>query len=148
MREYKSYSREYKLKSEQKDFKQVKISSSEDAYKYASQFYFDDIDIYESVFVILLNTAGNTIGYAKISQGGINLCSVDKKLVCKYAIESLASAVILVHNHPTGKTMPSKQDEGVTKEVSDALSIVGCKLLDHIIITRDSHYSFQDNGQL
>lgn len=65
------------------------------------------------MFIILVNRRMNTIGYAKISQGGISGSVVDIRIICKYAIESLCSGVILVHNHPSGILRPSKQDEEV-----------------------------------
>ena len=85
----KKKSVEFTLKAEKMDFPIEKIRSTQDAYNYARKFYFDDINIYESVFIVLLNQANNTIGYAKISQGGVNSCLVDKRSVSKYAIESL-----------------------------------------------------------
>lgn len=144
----KKKSVEFKLKAEKQDFSIVKITSSLDSADYARKFYFDDINIYESVFVILLNQACNTIGYAKISQGGVSECLVDKKIVAKYAIESLASSVILVHNHPSGCTNPSKCDDKITKEVKACLQVCDIRLLDHVIITEDSFYSYNDEGRL
>jgi DNA repair protein RadC len=59
------------LKRVKSDFQKVKITGSRDAYDYVKQFYLDDLSIYESVFVLFLNRANNTIGYVKISQGGV-----------------------------------------------------------------------------
>lgn len=84
------------------DFNQIKISCPEDAAAYARQFYYDDIEIFESAFIILLNSARNTIGFAKIAQGGICGAVVDKMIICKYAVDSLATSVILVHNPHQG----------------------------------------------
>ena len=144
----KKKSVEFKLKAEKQDFSIVKITSSLDSADYARKFYFDDINIYESVFVILLSQAQNTIGYAKISQGGVSSCLVDKKIVAKYAIESLSSAVILVHNHPSGCLKPSKYDDQLTKEIKECLQVFDIRLIDHVIITEDSFYSYNDEGRL
>lgn len=144
----KKKSVEFKLKAEKQEFSIVKIMSSPDSAEYARKFYFDDINIYESMFVILLNKACNTIGYAKISQGGVSQCLVDKKIVAKYAIDSLASAIILVHNHPSGCLKPSKYDDQLTKEIKECLQVFDIQLLDHIIITEDSFYSYNDEGRL
>lgn len=126
----------------------VKVQSGKDAVQYARNFYSDDIDIYESAFIILLNRASNTIGWAKISQGGVAGTIVDIKIVCKYAIDSLASNVIFVHNHPSGNTMPSPDDDRLTKRMKDALGILDVRLLDSIILTSDNYYSFNDEGRL
>ena len=144
----KKKSVEFKLKAEKQEFVIEKIHSAIDAANYARKFYFDDINIYESVFIILLNQAMNTIGFAKISQGGVSASIVDKKIVAKYAIESLAAAVILVHNHPSGSLRPSSYDNEITKDVQNCLSLFDIKLMDHVIITEDSFYSYKDEGKL
>lgn len=145
----KKKSVEFTLKAEKQDFPIEKIRSAQDIYNYARKFYFDDINIYESVFIILLNQAMNTIGYAKISQGGVSSCLVDKRIVAKYAIESLASAVVLVHNHPSGCLKPSKDDDRLTYDVQKCLQVFDVKLLDHVIITDDNGwYSYNDEGKM
>lgn len=126
----------------------VKVICSTDAVEYARHFYSDDLEIYESAFIILLNNANNTIGWAKIAQGGVASTTVDIKIVCKYAIDALASGVIFVHNHPSGNNRPSPQDDSLTKRMQDALRILDVRLLDSIIITEDDSYSYQDNGRL
>lgn len=148
MKTYKSTISEIQLKKLPSEFKKVKITKSEDASNYIKQFYSDDIEIFESMFLLLLNQANNTIGYAKISQGGITGTVVDVKIILKYAIDSLASGVILAHNHPSGTLKPSKADLDVTDKVKKALNMVDCRLLDHVIVTKDSFYSFADNGNL
>ena len=72
---------EYNLKATKQDFNRAKITKSKDAADYARQFYLDDLMIYESVFVIMMNRRNNTCGYAKISQGGISGSVVDIRLI-------------------------------------------------------------------
>lgn len=144
--ERKAY--ELSLKKTKCDFEQIRINSSADSANYARQFYHEDLTIYESSFIMLLNGAQRIIGWVKIGQGGVSTTSVDIRLICKYAIESLASAVILVHNHPSGDKKPSTIDERLTKDVRNSLELFQCKLLDHIILTEDDYYSFTDNGML
>lgn len=139
---------EYTLKATKQDFSIEKVNSSETSYNFAKKFYHDDINIYESCFIILLNSANNVTGYAKISQGGICGTIVDKRLICKYAIDALASAVILVHNHPSGNLIPSRDDENLTMATREALKLFDIRLLDHIIITEDKYYSFADEGKI
>ena len=138
----------YVLKAEESDVKTAKISSSKDMEEYLRNFFFDDIVIYESFFLLMLNRANNVIGYTKISQGGIIGTYVDIKIICKYAIESLASSVVLCHNHPSGNLKPSEADIGITKKVRQTLELFDVKILDHIILTDDSYYSFADNYML
>lgn len=137
---------EYSLKAEKQEFPIVKIKCAEDAVKFARQFYYDDIAIYESVFIILMNNAGNAMGYAKISQGGICKTVVDVRIVAKYAVETLASSVILVHNHPSGNIRASKDDKELVNRLRQALEVLNVKLHDSIIITEDSYLSMSDEG--
>lgn len=139
---------EYSITAKKQDFEIVKILSSIDSYGFARKFYHEDILIYESAFIILLNQANNVMGYAKISQGGVCTTQVDVRLVAKYAIDSLASGVIFIHNHPSGNLQPSREDEMLTKRIKDALSIFGVRLLDSLIITDEGYYSMTDQGLL
>jgi len=137
---------EYQLKKIKTEFPEVKIKTSKDCADYARQFYFDDLEIYESMFIILLNRAQKTEGYVKISQGGTAGTVIDIKIIAKYAVDTLANAVILVHNHPSGNTEPSESDKIITMKARNALELFDIKLLDHIILTEDKYYSFIDKG--
>lgn len=142
--EFKENEVEYKLKAVKQPFKRAKITGSKDAADYARQFYHDDISIYESAFVLLTNRSNNTVGFAKISQGGIAGTVVDIKLILKYAIENLASGIIFFHNHPSGNLMPSNQDQMLSVRIKEAAKLMDVTLLDSIILTEDGHYSFAD----
>jgi DNA repair protein RadC len=142
--------KEYKIvpvKNEENYIK-VKISSTEDAANYCRQFYFDDIAVYESFFLLLLNRANNTIGWAKISQGGITGTVADVTLIAKYVVDSLAKGAIICHNHPSGNLTPSSTDISFTQQVKAALALFDCKLLDSIILTEQSYYSMADEGKI
>jgi len=140
--------KKFDLKATDSEFTKVKITGSETAEKYIRQFYGDDLEIFESFFILLLNRANETIGYAKISQGGIVGTVVDKKIILKYVVESLASGVILAHNHPSGNTNPSDADLKITREIKELCNLIDSPVLDHVILTADSFYSFADNGKL
>ena len=145
---YKSTISEYSLKYTKSEIQKTKITTSESASNVIRKFYFDDINIYESFFILLLNRANNTTGFAKISQGGTAGTVVDIKIIAKYAVESLSSAVIICHNHPSGNKQPSDADLNITRKIKDALLLLDIKLIDHIIITENDFYSFSDNGNL
>lgn len=130
-------------------FKCEFLSSAKEAAEYARQFYFDDIAIYESFFIILVNQAHRAIGWAKISQGGCAATVVDVKIVAKYAVDCLAAGVLLVHNHPSGNTRPSPQDDNITRRNQEALALFDIKLLDSLILApEEGYYSYADNGRL
>jgi DNA repair protein RadC len=138
----------YELRKNQTEFSKIRITSSGDSASFIRQFYQGDIEIYESFFLLLLNQQNYTIGYAKISQGGITSTVVDVRIIAKYTVDSLATSIILAHNHPSGSLRPSEQDILLTKKVKDAMTLFDVRVLDHIILTEDSFYSFADNSIL
>lgn len=108
----------------------------------------DEINIYECFYILLLNNSLKVQGFAKISQGGITQTTADTRLIVKYAIDSLASNVVLAHNHPSGNTSPSGQDKRLTDNIVKALDLLEIKVIDHIILTDNDYYSFRDGGLL
>ena len=119
------------------------VTSSIDAERVARKI-FQQTDIYEEMYILLLNNANKVIGHARISQGGITSTVCDPKLIAFYAINSLASGVIMVHNHPSGNPQSSGPDIQITKKVRDALRLLDVNLLDHLILTHDICLSMQD----
>lgn len=138
----------FSLQKIQSNFPSVKIETSKQSEEFIRQFYQNDIGIFESFFLLTLNNSGMTTGYFKISQGGITGTVVDIRIVAKYAIENLATSVILAHNHPSGNLNPSSADKRITKEIQNALELFQIKVLDHIILTENSYYSFADDNNL
>jgi DNA repair protein RadC len=136
----------YELRKNQTDFPKMKIKDANDSAEFIKQFYQGDIEIYESFFLLLLNNNNQTIGYAKISQGGVTSTVVDVKIIAKYVVDSLATGIILAHNHPSGNLNPSTADINITSKVKEAMKLFDVTVLDHIILTADSFYSFANNG--
>ena len=122
------------------------ITSSVDAAKFARQFYGDDIILYESFFLILMNANNKPIAWAKVAQGGITEVGVDVMILAKFVVDSMSKNVILVHNHPSGNLTPSGPDKELTKRVIAALQLLGARVADHIILSETDYYSFRDNG--
>ena len=123
------------------------IRNSEQARDIFKQLFDGSIEIYESMFAIYLNRANKTIGWMRISQGGLSGTIIDNRLLLKAGIESLTSGIIVCHNHPSGNENPSEADKKVTKKLSEACKILDMILLDHIIVTAgDNYFSFSDNG--
>ncbi len=148
MKKYKKTITGYELVKRPSDIPAAQIITSKTAYEYAMQFFHDDIEVYESFFMLTTNRANNVTGFVKISQGGCFGTVVDVKLIAKYAVDSLSGAVILMHNHPSGNIQPSNEDVNLTKKIQQALSLFGIALLDHLIVTPDRYYSFKDEGLL
>ena len=122
------------------------ISSSKDAELFGKKLYSEDIILIETFWIIALDRANKPKAFFKIGQGGTDFCPVDIKLIAKCAIESLAASIILVHNHPSGSAKPSDADKKITRATKDALQLFNIKVLDHLILTEESYFSFLDNG--
>lgn len=133
------------LKRIQTNLPKIQIGNSENSYNYIKNFYSDDITIFESFFILCLDRNCNTIAYAKISQGGIAGTYVDVKIIAKYAVDCLCNSIILAHNHPSGNLLPSEADIQITKKIKLGLELLDIKILDHIILSDESFYSFADN---
>ena len=138
----------YELRKLQTDFPKKKITTPRGGYDFIKQFYSDDIGIFESFFILLLNRNNQTLGYAKISQGGVASTVVDVKIISKYVVDSLCSAVILAHNHPSGNKNPSNADKSITDKIKNALSYFDVQVIDHIILTEEGYFSFSEGGLL
>jgi DNA repair protein RadC len=138
----------FTLKRKPTNFIGTTIISSESAYDCVKQFYSDDIDIYESLFILLLNNASQSVGFAKISQGGINSTIADVKLIALYVIQSLATQIIIVHNHPSGNLSPSDADIEITKKIKESLKFLDSRVSDHLIISKRGYFSFLEQGIL
>jgi DNA repair protein RadC len=129
--------------------KRSKIEGSGDAYEVFKQvFNPDTVEVFETMWAIFLNRANYTIGYQKISDGGVSGTVCDPKLIYSAALEVGASGLILAHNHPSGNLKASSQDLALTKKIKEAGSVLEIQLLDHLIITANTYTSFSDEAML
>ena len=80
--------------------------------------------------------------------GTLNYIVVHPREVFKFAYLFSASSIIIVHNHPTGNVIPSKQDLDLTKNIISVGNILGIKVVDHVIIGKNNYYSFLENGDM
>jgi DNA repair protein RadC len=101
---------------------------------------------YEEFWIILVNRANKIIEKKRISTGGVSGTVADPRIIFKMAIESLASGIILCHNHPSGNLNPSEADIQLTKKLKEGGKYLDVQVLDHIIITESGFYSFADEG--
>ena len=95
----------------------------------------------ELVKVLILNSKNVVLRIINVVQGGANFACIEPKDVLAEAIKMQAPKIILVHNHPSGDSTPSKGDYGVTDRIYEASELMGIKLLDHIIIGDGSYKS-------
>ena len=114
-----------------------------------------DIDIYtlvyddvknldqEAFFAVYLNTQMEVISVENIFMGTLNQLLIHPREIFKRAYQLSASSIILVHNHPSGNSLPSKQDNYITQNIIDVGEILQIPILDHIIIGRNEYYSIR-----
>lgn len=102
----------------------------------------------EHFLAIYLNSAHKVIAYSVVSSGTANASLVHPREVYQAAVLLGSIAVIVSHNHPSGEVNPSSEDEKVTRQLKEAGSILGIRLLDHIIVADTKEYSFKEEGNL
>ena len=125
------------------------ISNSQGAYEILTNLFPENTMDYRETFIVLyLNRANQVLGYSVISQGGTSSTTVDIKMVIQTALLANASCIMLAHNHPSGNLHPSSDDNKITKRIIEAARLFDITVLDHIIITNESYYSFTDNGNI
>lgn len=103
---------------------------------------------HEEFWVLYLDRANHVIDRSRVSQGGVTGTVIDVRIIMKQAIEKLASAIILVHNHPSGNQSPSHADKEITQKMIQAAKLFDIKVLDHVIIAKNKYTSFADEGLL
>ena len=127
----------------------TKITGAKDAYRILRKLHDDNtIDYTETFKVLYLNQANHVLGYKIVSEGGITSTYSDIRTIMQGALLTNASGVILAHNHPSGNLKPSEPDKIMTEKIKKALTAMDTRLLDHLIVTRESYFSFTDEGQI
>jgi DNA repair protein RadC len=101
----------------------------------------------ENFVVVLLNTKNEVIETSTVSVGTLSASLVHPREVFKPAVRASAASVVLVHNHPSGKVEPSREDREVTRRLGEAAVILGIEVLDHVIVG-DGYYSMKEHGML
>lgn len=122
------------------------IRSSEDSYIYMREHFYG-LD-HEQFWILLLRTNNEPIKAVEIGRGGLSNTAVDVRIIMREALLARAGGIIACHNHPSGNLQPSTQDISLTKRIKDAADLFGIRLLDHLIFTDSTFYSFNDNGRL
>lgn len=126
--------------------KREAVTCSKDTYDILLPL-FEDLK-HEEFWVLLLNRANKVVRKEKISTGGVAGTIVDNKIILKLAIETLASGMVLAHNHPSGNLKPSQADVNLTKQIKQAAQLLEVNLVDHLIVTDHGYFSFADEGML
>lgn len=103
---------------------------------------------HEEFWVLYLNNSNKVMYKTQISKGGITGTVVDTRIIYKTALEHGATSIILVHNHPSGTLVASEADKQITRKLKEAGKHLDIPVLDHVIVTEKSYFSFADEGIL
>ena len=103
---------------------------------------------HEEFWVIFMNQGFKPIKVQRFSTGGLTSTLVDCRVILKEAILCSATAAALVHNHPSGNDRPSKEDDSITVKLCESFKICNIKIIDHLIFTDSTYYSYADEGKI
>ena len=135
----------YRSRTRTKERKQIR--GAENAVEYLREIWNKDtLELTEDFVMVCLNNAHQAIGWVKISSGGFDATNVDPRVVFSLALQVGAAALFFGHNHPSGLVEPSPQDRDVTAKLSAAGRLLNIQVLDHIILGKDSAFSFAEHG--
>jgi len=131
-----------------KSSERIKISNSESASAVLRSIWSDKIEIQEEFNVLLLNRNNDLLGWFNVAKGGMASTIVDPKIIFSVALKCNAHGIILCHNHPSGNLLPSEADKTLTEKLKKGAQLLEILILDHIILTSESYYSFADGGKM
>jgi len=126
----------------------TQITNSKQLSDFFRSIWSHRIEYVEEFYLLLLNRGNKILGFVKLSEGGTCGTVVDIKMIFQAALKANAQYIVVCHNHPSGGLQPSQTDIYLTKKIADAGRLIGIELLDHIILTAESYYSFVDEGVL
>jgi len=122
----------------------VRISSSEDVYRAFGPLL--SRQLHEELWAIALDARQRVLARVQLARGGLSACPVSLADIFRPLIREGASAMIVIHNHPSGAPDPSPEDLAFTERVAQAGELLGIFLLDHVIVASDGFYSCLDAG--
>lgn len=122
------------------------LTNSADIFRYM-QPLMRDLN-HEECYALLLNNNFKLIKRVRISQGGLTETAVDVRVIMKHALLAECTALVLVHNHPSGKCKPSRMDDDLTERTKQACSVLRLRFMDHVIIGDSDYYSYAENGKI
>ncbi len=125
--------------------KNTKISCAEDVWRELLGYADKKQEYFLSV---TLDGAGHIIEKRIVTVGTLNQSLVHPRELFADAITDRAAGIVIAHNHPSGQCFPSSEDRRVTSRIKEVSSIIGIELIDHVIITKDSWFSFAEEGEL
>lgn len=127
----------------------IKVMGSSEVFQVLkANWDLDTIELQEEFKILLLNQGNQVLGIKSMFKGGINTCSIDVRLIMGMALKANASALVITHNHPSGNLNASESDKRITSKIKECCELFDIRLLDHIIMAKNSYLSFADEGIL
>ncbi|MDH1602181.1 JAB domain-containing protein [Empedobacter sp. GD03739] len=127
----------------------IKVLGSSEVYQVLkANWDLDIIELQEEFKILLLNQGNQVLGIKSMFKGGINTCSIDVRLIMGMVLKANASALVITHNHPSGNLNASESDKRITSKIKECCELFDIRLLDHIIMAKNSYLSFADEGIL
>ena len=149
MEQYQVAEIELVYKSKVKASARPKVLTSRDVYEVFKQSWDENkIDFIEQFKIMLLNRSNRVLGIYEVSTGGITGTVADPRIIFTAALKGNAVSIALAHNHPSGDIKPSRQDEALTEKIKNAGLFLDIKVIDHVVISSESYFSFADEGLL
>lgn len=102
----------------------------------------------EEFWLLPLTQCGGAMKPIRISAGAIDQTSADVRIIMRRLVEVSATQFAVIHNHPSGNNTPSRSDDRLTEAIKNAAEIFNIRMLDHLIITYGTYYSYMDEGRL
>ena len=127
----------------------IKVMGSSEVYQVLkANWDLDTIELQEEFKILLLNQGNQVLGIKSMFKGGINTCSIDVRLIMGMVLKANASALVITHNHTSGNLNASESDKRITSKIKECCELFDIRLLDHIIMAKNSYLSFADEGIL
>lgn len=124
------------------------ILTSTAAHDVLVPFFREHIDTFEAFRILLFNHGRVPIAVYCVGRGGVTGCTVDTRMIFAAALTTLSTGMILCHNHTSGNTKPSAADIACTDRLVRVGDLHEIEVIDHIILGRNSYFSFADNNMI
>lgn len=122
-----------------------KLDSASNIYNYCKDLSTEEV---EHAVVLLCKNNYSPVKRIEIGRGGLTETAFDVRLALKECLLNNATVMAIVHNHPSGRVAPSREDDNITKGFAEACRTMRIHFVDHVIIGDGDYYSYRDNGKL
>lgn len=146
--EYKDYVIDIAYRRKSDISKRVQLKSAKEVYDFVINMYDGIMEHHERMYALYLDNNLSLIAAHSLGDGTLTNMTLDTRFLLQGAILSNAAAVMLVHNHPSGNVIPSKNDRNLEEKVKGILELVNIQLVDFIVIGNSIYYSFLESENL